>query len=341
MGQIRITADINTELNNFLKSKNYSQIAVLCDENTFQHCYPLIQLPDHIVIKIKAGEEFKNLETCSEVWRSLTEYHFDRNGLLINLGGGVIGDLGGFCARTYKRGINFINIPTTLLAQVDASIGGKLGIDFNGLKNHIGLFSIPEAVIVDQIFLNSLSEEELKSGFAEVIKHHIIADKEAWGYLITTSFESIDWMEIVSHSIEIKRRIVESDPTEKGIRKLLNFGHTIGHAIETTLLNTEGKLLHGEAVAVGMICESYIALKKGMIGDGDLSQIIKYIDLIYPRRSIKTKYKKEILINALHDKKNHGNKILAVLPDATESAKWDCEISNDEILDSIDFYNQM
>uniref|UniRef100_UPI00404B6851 3-dehydroquinate synthase n=1 Tax=Fulvivirga sp. TaxID=1931237 RepID=UPI00404B6851 len=340
MEKIAITSDFNIELDKFLKSNTFSQIAVLCDENTYQHCYPLVQLPNHTVIKINAGEEFKNIETCAIVWEALTNANFDRKGLLINLGGGVIGDLGGFCARTYKRGISFINIPTTLLAQVDASIGGKLGIDFNGLKNHIGLFSIPELVIVDQIFLKSLSVEELKSGFAEVIKHHIIADEKAWKKLIKTSYEKTEWSKVVNHSIEIKRKIVDSDPTEKGARKLLNFGHTVGHAVETFLLNTTNKLLHGEAVALGMICESYIASNRGMISKNELDEIIIYINSLYPKHRIKEEYKQEIIRYTLQDKKNQGNKILAVLPESIGNAKWDCEISNEDILDSIDFYNQ-
>ncbi|MTI38405.1 3-dehydroquinate synthase [Fulvivirga lutimaris] len=336
-----ITSDLNTELKQFLSKNNYSQIAVLCDENTYQHCYPLIDIPDHIVITIPSGEEYKNIETCGKVWGAITDGNFDRKSLLINIGGGVIGDLGGFCARTYKRGIDFINIPTTLLAQVDASIGGKLGVDFNGLKNHIGLFSIPELVIIDQIFLKTLSKEELRSGFAEVIKHHIIADGVAWKNLVSKSYDQLDWTEIVRHSIEIKRKIVDSDPTEKGARKLLNFGHTIGHAVETFLLNTSEKLLHGEAVALGMICESYIASQRDMISEADLHQIIKYINSIYPIHRIKDEYKKEIIKYALQDKKNEGRQILAVLPSSIGSAQWDCEISKEDILDAINYYNQM
>lgn len=341
MKEIALTTTVNNELDTFIKSNSFSQIAVLCDENTFKHCYPLIRFPEHIVIKINAGEEFKNITTCQKVWEALTNANFDRKGLLINLGGGVIGDLGGFCARTYKRGINFINIPTTLLAQVDASIGGKLGIDFDGLKNHIGLFSIPELVIIDQVFLQSLSAEELRSGFAEVIKHHIIADKDAWNKLIQTPYEEINWREIVSHSIDIKAKIVESDPTEKGMRKLLNFGHTIGHAIETSLLNTPDKLLHGEAIAIGMICESYIARNREMISNEELGEIVNYINIIYPRHTIDDIYKKEITRYVLQDKKNDGKKILAVLPSSIGSAVWDCEINSTEILESINFYNQM
>ena len=341
MGQITITSELNTELRQFLSNNNYSQIAVLCDENTYHHCYPFIDLPDHIVITINSGEEYKNIDTCIKVWGAMTDANFDRKSLLINIGGGVIGDLGGFCARTYKRGIDFINIPTTLLAQVDASIGGKLGVDFNGLKNHIGLFSIPELVIIDQVFLKTLPKEELRSGFAEVIKHHIIADEDGWNSLVNTPYDQLDWTEIVSHSIEIKRKIVDSDPTETGERKLLNFGHTIGHAVETFLLSTPKKLLHGEAVALGMICESYIASQRAMISHVDLEQITKYISSIYPKQRVEEEYKKEIIKYALQDKKNEGSKVLAVLPSSIGSAQWDCEITNEDILDSINFYNQM
>ena len=181
---------------------------------------------------------------------------------MINLGGGVIGDMGGFCAATYKRGIRFINIPTTLLAQVDASVGGKLGIDFRGFKNHIGLFTMPEQVLVDVKFLETLPERELRSGFAEVIKHYLISDHSEWEKLNSLSFEKQDWKHHVTESVKIKSAVVDRDPIEKGFRKVLNFGHTIGHALETFFLsrkNSKVKVLHGEAIAAGMICELYLS----------------------------------------------------------------------------------
>ena len=190
----------------------------------------------------------------------LTENQFDRNSLLINLGGGVIGDMGGFCASTYKRGIDFIQIPTTLLAMVDASVGGKLGVDFGELKNQIGLFKNPKTVIVNPDFLDTLEKTQLKSGFAEVVKHALIADKNLWNKLSSTPFENLVWEEIIAISVQIKNKIVREDPWENGERKKLNFGHTFGHAIESYYLEKGTPILHGEAVFMGIILETDLSV---------------------------------------------------------------------------------
>ena len=212
------------------------------------------------ILKIKSGEKNKNLETCKEVWYNLTEMDADRMTLIINLGGGVITDMGGFIASTFKRGLDFINIPTTLLSMVDASIGSKTGINLNLLKNQIGLFSDPQLVIIDTNYLKTLNEREIKSGYAEIIKHCIISNS-FFDDLIDRS--SIHYNEdIIYNSIQIKNKIVSLDKLENNIRKNLNFGHTIGHAIESFYLNKEDKLLHGEAISIGMICESFISYKK-------------------------------------------------------------------------------
>lgn len=245
----------------------YSQLAVIADTETFQYCYPKISsyLPDHQVIVIPADERHKHLGTCQLVWQKLTEAAFDRKGLVLDLGGGVVGDLGGFCAATYKRGIDFIQLPTTLLSQVDASVGGKLGIDFQGFKNHIGVFTQPKAVWVYPGFLDTLPPSEIRSGFAEVIKHALIADAGAWKSLLAWDRLPQDWNSIIPHSIHIKDKVVEADPTEKGLRKILNFGHTIGHAVETYFLDKgDRRLLHGEAIALGMIAETWLFLAKGL-----------------------------------------------------------------------------
>ncbi|MEM6829454.1 MAG: 3-dehydroquinate synthase family protein, partial [Bacteroidota bacterium] len=218
------------------------KIAVLVDENTFEHCLPLVKVEGTSIIQIESGESNKNLETCSHIWSHMTQHAFTRKSLLVNLGGGVIGDMGGFAASTYKRGIKFVNMPSTLLSQVDASIGGKLGIDFEGLKNHIGLFREPDHVIVYPGFLATLPQREMKSGFAEVIKHSLIADKTHWEYLKTTTFNDLNWNEMIPKSIAIKQEVVSKDPTEQGYRKVLNFGHTLGHAIESHFLNSETPL---------------------------------------------------------------------------------------------------
>ncbi len=283
---------------------DYSQIAILVDENTKRDCFSkLPKLDNSIIIEIKSGEENKNINTCNFIWEQLTKYNFDRNSLLINLGGGVIGDMGGFCASTYKRGIDFIQIPTTLLAMVDASIGGKLGINFNVLKNQIGIFSYPKTVLINPLFLETLPDNQLKSGFAEVVKHALISDRNLWNRLRNTSFEEQNWEEIIETSIQIKNKIVLSDPLEKGERKKLNFGHTFGHAIESYYLEKGTSILHGEAVFMGILLEIEIS----SLSDLEKSEIKKYILSSFslphcPNKSDLIKYLK-------NDKKNSDGKI--------------------------------
>jgi len=238
----------------------YSKVAILVDENTKRDClHKLPKIENAIIIEIKSGEEYKNISTCNFIWEQLTINNFDRNSLLINLGGGVIGDMGGFCAATYKRGLDFIHIPTTLLAMVDASVGGKLGIDFKGFKNQIGLFNNPKAVLISPEFLETLAESELKSGFSEVVKHALISDNSLWVKLKNTPFTDFDWGDIIDTNVQIKNKIVLADPFEKGERKKLNFGHTFGHAIESYYLEKGTPISHGEAVFMGMILETEIS----------------------------------------------------------------------------------
>jgi len=282
----------------------YSKVAILVDENTKRNClYKLPKFDNCTIIEIKSGEEHKNITTCSFIWEELTNNHFDRKSLLINLGGGVIGDMGGFCASTYKRGIDFIQIPTTLLAMVDASIGGKLGIDFNGLKNQIGLFNNPKSVLINSEFLNTLSDNELKSGFAEVVKHALIANNNLWNKIISTSFNDLIWEEIIETSIKIKNKIVASDPFEKGERKKLNFGHTFGHAIESYYLEKGTPILHGEAVFIGMILETELS----PISKEDKNEIKNYILSNFTLAH--TPNKSNLLPFLMNDKKNSQGKI--------------------------------
>ena len=282
----------------------YSQVAILVDENTKRDCLSkLPQIENALIIEIKSGEQYKNISTCSFIWEQLTINNFDRNSLLINLGGGVIGDMGGFCAATYKRGLEFIHIPTTLLAMVDASVGGKLGIDFKGFKNQIGLFNNPKAVLISSEFLETLAESELKSGFAEVVKHALISDNSLWLKLKNTPFTDLDWEDIIDTSIQIKNKIVLADPFEKGERKKLNFGHTFGHAIESYYLEKGTPISHGEAVFMGMILETKIS----DLSESDKNEIKNYVlsnfALPYtPKKSSLHKF----LIN---DKKNQNGKI--------------------------------
>jgi 3-dehydroquinate synthase len=323
----------------FFADRDYSSIAVLTDGNTHQYCYPQIQsvLPAHSIITIPAGEDHKNLESCEQVWAKLTEHQFDRHSLLIMLGGGVLGDLGGFCAATFKRGVDFLLMPTTLLAQVDASIGGKLGIDFHQFKNHIGVFCEPVATLICPSFLSTLPARELRSGFAEIIKHCLISDKEMWDVARSKPLHEQDWATLIPHSVEFKKQVIETDPREKGVRKILNFGHTVGHAVESYFLNSPGRLFHGEAIAVGMIAEAYIAEAKKMITRIELEEITSYLMLIYPKVTLPKSYEDVIRLMA-QDKKNKGNKILMALPEGIGQARWDIEVSPAEIEDSLKYY---
>ena len=304
----------------------YSKIAILVDENTKRDCFPKLQkLENSIVIEIKSGEESKNINSCSFIWEQLTKHNFDRNSLLINLGGGVIGDMGGFCASIYKRGIDFVQIPTTLLSMVDASVGGKVGINFNQLKNQIGLFNNPKSVLINPNFLETLAENQLKSGFAEVVKHALISDNNLWKQLMSTTFDSLDWGNIIETSVQIKNKIVSVDPFEKGERKKLNFGHTFGHAIESFYLQKETPILHGEAVFMGMILETEISNLSKIEKNEIKNYILSNFALPYtPKKNNLHKF----LIN---DKKNKDEKINFSLLNKIGSCTIDNLFSTDEL----------
>jgi len=337
---ILISKDISADLGEFLDQGKYSQIGVLVDENTLIHCYPQITpgMPDHGIIEIPSGEVHKNLGTCQGIWDELTQASYDRNSLLINLGGGVIGDMGGFSGAAYKRGIDFINIPTTLLAQVDASIGGKLGVDYKNFKNHIGFFKDPVRVLVNTGFLNTLDPREIRSGFAEVIKHLLIIDPDGWSKLETLDLEEMDWEKIVPHSIELKYSIVRKDPTEKGLRKILNFGHTIGHALESHFLNGSKPILHGEAIAAGMVAEAYLSRKKVGLPEQELEDIKTNINRIFPQLDVKEEDQESIISNTVQDKKNRKGSIYFSLIERIGKAVFDVEVSKSEIKEALDFY---
>ncbi|MDX2196395.1 MAG: 3-dehydroquinate synthase [Cytophagales bacterium] len=328
---------------NVLGEVKYTKIMVLTDEHTDKHCYPLIikYLPEHFVMTIASGEAQKNIETCCHIWQKMTEAEMDRHALVINLGGGVIGDMGGFCAATYKRGIKFITIPTTLLSMVDASVGGKLGIDFMGFKNHIGVFQEPEAVIINPVFLKTLPERELKSGYAEVIKHALIKDASMWDYLKNTNWDEIlawnieKWDEIITHSVNIKAQIVEADPKEKGIRKILNFGHTIGHAVETYYLNTPSRLLHGEAIAIGMVIEAFLSYTKGYISENEYKDIYNYTYKVFVIKPIKNVNMDDILKYCYQDKKNNFGQLNFSILKEIGNCTFDIKISDAEIINAM------
>ena len=309
---------------------SYKQLAILVDENTKRDCLPIFLKAtniDAILIEIPSGEEHKNLEKCQLIWNLLSSYHFDRNSLLINLGGGVVGDMGGFAASTYKRGIDFIQIPTSLLAMVDSSVGGKLGVDFAYLKNQIGVFNNPKAVLINPVFLNSLPKNQLLSGFAEVVKHALIADKRYWKEIKITPLEKMNWESIILQSVIIKNIIVTQDPLEKGERKKLNFGHTFGHAIESFYLKLGKPVLHGEAISLGMILESNLS----KINNEEKIEIASFISNTF---SIPKKPPLRALLEWMKsDKKNRKEKINFTLLNGIGSSIINQEFTFDELLD--------
>jgi 3-dehydroquinate synthase len=330
-----------TDLKSFLDSRKYSKVAVLVDENTLRHCLPVIEpgLPRHQLIVVRSGEEQKNLQTCALVWEEMTEMALDRHAVMLVIGGGVLGDMGGFCAATYKRGIDFVLIPTTLLAQVDASIGGKLGIDFNAFKNHIGVFQQPALTLLHSGFLKTLPAAELRSGFAEVIKHCLISDRKMFETISGRDLNGQDWDALLRHSVAFKAKITVEDPKEKGLRKILNAGHTIGHAVESFLLSSGKRILHGEAIAIGLISEAFIALQRKMLKEEEFATICAYIRRIFGKISLAESEIEQMAKMTLQDKKNKDNKVLCVLLDGIGSCKWDQEISLNEVAGSLRYYN--
>jgi 3-dehydroquinate synthase len=338
---VYIKKSVDQSLPAFLEENAYTQVIVLVDENTKRFCYPAVKalLPKHTLIQIRSGEEHKHLETCTHIWQKMTDANLDRKALCINLGGGVIGDMGGFCAATYKRGIDFIQLPTTLLSQVDASVGGKLGIDFQGFKNHVGVFKDPKAVLIATDFLQTLPFEEIRSGFAEIIKHCLIADPAMWDVICRRDLEEQNWDELVSHSVAIKAKVVEQDPTEKGWRKILNFGHTIGHAVESYMLEQpKRKLLHGEAIAVGMVAEAYLSYKRKLLSEESLMQIEEFIFSIYGKVTLQPEDIAAISPLALQDKKNASGKIQCVLLKSIGEPIIDQVITQKEIQEALKYY---
>lgn len=336
------TTHITTLLRSSLSEKDYSSVSVIVDENTRKNCLPLIERslpPSHQMIEIPSGEVNKNLSTCQQVWDALTRQLVDRNGLVINLGGGVVCDLGGFCASTYKRGIDFWHIPTTLLAQVDATLGGKLGVDYDHYKNHIGLFRMPEKVLVDPVFLQTLPAIELLSGKAEIIKHCLIADKEAFEDLVNNHLSLNPPLPVIERSLRIKESIVHEDQEETGPRKLLNFGHTVGHAMESYYLNSPAPLKHGIAVAAGMIIESYLSFAKEGLDKEDLSRIVSFINTHYRFNQINKKEYPSLIELMRHDKKNENRMIKSVLLRSIGSAHYDIIIAEQDIFDGFEFFN--
>ncbi len=334
---------VNEILSEFLAEGNYSKVFYLVDENTYRDCWPLLKIDcASCLIMIESGENEKNIETCQEIWEQLLEEKADRNSLLINLGGGVIGDMGGFAASTFKRGIDFVQIPTTLLAMVDASIGGKLAVDFGGVKNSVGLFRNPALVIIDEQFLDTLQPRELRSGLAELFKHGMISEKWLSSKEMLSMNKSEFDEQLILPSILVKKEIVEQDPFEKGLRKALNFGHTIGHAFEALSLQEDADpLLHGEAVAIGMICELFLSVEKCGFPEEKARQLQHYWASIYPSAAKIAQQKEQLLAFMLNDKKNKGGKIkMALLADIGQM-RLEEECTVKEIETALTFYVEL
>ncbi len=341
MEAVIFSSSPDSDLSAFLEKSNYSKLGVIADSNTLLNCYPLIKdaLPvDHLIYDFPAGEIHKTLRTCEKIWQWMTDAELDRNALIINLGGGVVGDMGGFCASTYKRGIRFINMPTSLLSQVDASVGGKLGIDFNGFKNHIGVFNEPELVIISSQFLKTLPQNELRSGYAEVIKHGLIFDQAYFESLSVNDWQNQSWDQIILKSVEIKKQVVSQDPKEAGLRKILNFGHTLGHAIETLYLDTENHLLHGEAIAAGMIMEAFLSCQKTGLGNDQLKKITEVIFELYGKINIPTEDLSQIVQFCAQDKKNLGKQINFSLLKEIGKCTYNIPVSTEEMIEAINYY---
>mgnify|MGYP005820314781 CR=1 FL=1 len=333
-------------LNEHLRNNKYSNLFIIVDSNTNESCLPKVLpvLETDLTIEIiefENGEINKNIETCVEIWNVLTELGADRKSLVLNLGGGVVTDLGGFVASTFKRGIDFINIPTTLLAMVDASVGGKNGVDLGNLKNQIGVFNLPVMVLVNTEFLETLPQNEMRSGLAEMLKHGLIFDKNYWEkFLDLKELDYADFDTLIHRSVAIKNEIVTIDPTEKNIRKSLNFGHTLGHAIESYFLESDQKttLLHGEAIAVGMILESYIAYKKSLLTNAEYVEIKEAIKAIFDDIAFDTNDIDPILELLIHDKKNEYGSIQFALIDGIGNIKINQLVENELILEAFTDY---
>ncbi len=338
-----------TQLNAYLKTHRFSIIFVVVDTNTHEFCLQkfLAQIETEVpieIIEIEAGEQYKTIDTCVGVWNALSELGADRKSLVINLGGGVVTDLGGFVACTFKRGVKYINVPTSLLAMVDASVGGKTGVDLGNLKNQIGVINSGEMVLVDTTFLETLPQDHLKSGMAEMLKHGLIASRDYWNKVSKLSEQNLEGLDqLIYESVRIKHKIVEEDPYEGGVRKHLNFGHTLGHAIESYFLSHPDKedLLHGEAIAIGMILESYISSELLGFPKPDLEAIAKVVRNMYQPVAFDPSDYDPIIELMKYDKKNEHGNINFVLLETIGQPERDCLVDNDIIVKAFEFYNAL
>ncbi|AGS33298.1 3-dehydroquinate synthase [Candidatus Karelsulcia muelleri] len=329
--------------NIFLNKNFFSKKILLLDINTKKYCLHYFLSKTNLfnkyyLINIFSGEEEKNIYTCKKIWKKLIKLNADRNSIVINLGGGVITDMGGFACSVFKRGLNFINIPTTLLSMIDASIGGKTAINFFSLKNEIGLFNDSKIILIDKNYLKTLSEDEIKSGLSEILKYGLIYDINLWNLLKIIVFSKIKY-EIIYKSIIRKYKIIEKDYKEKGLRKILNFGHTIGHAIESYFIyNLNKRLSHGHSIAIGMICESWISYKMKIIKKTEFEEIYNVLSILYKKIKIYNSDIYKILYFMKHDKKNKNKKIKFSLIKEIGYCLYNIEVDYELIKESIKNY---
>ncbi len=344
---IHFNEDAYQQLNDYLSSDQISTVFVLVDENTHKHCYAeflnnLSIKKEVKVIEIKAGETHKNITTCVAVWKKLTDLGADRKSIMINLGGGMVTDLGGFVASTFKRGIQFINIPTTLLSMVDASVGSKTGVDLDNLKNLIGMFSNPEMVLIDSNYLQTLSDREMRSGVAEIIKYGLTFNSNLLDEVKKDNWKNISKLNaIIYKSITIKNNVVLQDPKEENLRKVLNYGHTVGHAIESYFLEhtTLENLTHGEAVAIGMVIEAYLSHKLHDFPLSELSALKEYIHKTFGKIVIATEHYTAILDLMKHDKKNINGSIRYILLKDISDFVINATAPTELVVEGLDYYS--
>jgi len=336
-----IPENLEAHIRSFLENHHYSSVWVLCDQNTRRHCLPLIKsfLPaSSRILSIAAGEESKSLDSCQKIWAALGEKKADRNALLICLGGGMVCDLGAFAASVYKRGIDFVLMPTSLLAMSDACLGGKTGIDLGGFKNQLGTFSLPKDIWVLPDFLKTLPEYELLSGMAEIVKHALCGNADSWNNLRKTDVNRQNWSKLLTESLSFKAGIVAEDPKEKSTRKILNAGHTVGHALESYFLGIGNPQSHGFCVAAGLVVEGRIALEQGLLSESELIQVEEFV---YATFGVLPFFKTDIPKIAAfckQDKKNKNGKILAALFGPIGQCQTDREITEKEIRNALRYY---
>lgn len=345
--KVVISGNLERDLVNAISECEHDRIFVLTDETTQQLCWPKIKnfkaLKDSTPIIIKATDTHKNLDTLSQVWQALSNGGATRHSLMINLGGGMVTDLGGFAASTFKRGIDFINIPTTLLAMVDASVGGKTGINFGGLKNEIGVFSDSRFVIINTQFLDTLDHDNICSGYAEMLKHGLISDERTWAELVTFDLDTPDLSQLqrmVAESIKVKERIVEADPHEHGIRKALNLGHTMGHAFESFAMRRGTPILHGYAVAYGLISELYMSARKTAFPTDRMHQTVRFIRENYGTLNITCDDYPTLIELMHHDKKNTSGIINFTLLGNVGDIRINQTANEEEIKEALDFFRE-